>query len=134
MYEGLKHFHLFTIGVSVVMLSIRYVLMMMNSAHLERKFFKIFPHVNDTLLLLSGIGLIFITGFIPFTAAAPWMTEKFTCVLAYIALGFFALKLGRNKLLRSFAFFGRWAGWRWLEKSRSPKRRFCLVKLKVRPC
>ncbi|MCX9562652.1 SirB2 family protein, partial [Vibrio cholerae] len=100
MYEGLKHFHLFTIGVSVVMLSIRYVLMMMNSAHLERKFFKIFPHVNDTLLLLSGIGLIFITGFIPFTAAAPWMTEKFTCVLAYIALGFFALKLGRNKLLR----------------------------------
>lgn len=43
MYEGLKHFHLFTIGVSVVMLSIRYVLMMMNSAHLERKFFQNFP-------------------------------------------------------------------------------------------
>ncbi|EEY44648.1 protein SirB2 [Vibrio mimicus VM223] len=38
------------------------------------------------------------------------MTEKFTCVLAYIALGFFTLKLGRNKLLRSFAFFGA-LGW-----------------------
>ncbi|GHX58157.1 hypothetical protein VCSRO206_2903 [Vibrio cholerae] len=110
MYEGLKHFHLFTIGVSAMMLSIRYVLMMINSAHLERKFFKIFPHVNDTFLLLSGVGLIFITGFIPFTPAAPWMTEKFTCVLAYIALGFFTLKLGRNKLLRSFAFFGA-LGW-----------------------
>ncbi|MGL4380799.1 MAG: SirB2 family protein [Vibrio sp.] len=110
MYEGLKHFHLLTIGVSAMLLSIRYVLMMIDSVHLERKFFKIFPHVNDTLLLLSGIALVMITGFIPFTDAAPWMTEKFTCVLAYISLGFFALKLGRNKLLRSFAFFGA-LGW-----------------------
>ncbi|QIL84874.1 SirB2 family protein [Vibrio sp. HDW18] len=110
MYEGLKHFHLLTIGVSAMLLSIRYVLMMIDSVHLERKFFKFFPHINDTLLLLSGIALVMITGFIPFTDAAPWMTEKFTCVLAYIALGFFALKLGRNKLLRSFAFFGA-LGW-----------------------
>ncbi|MGL5429818.1 MAG: SirB2 family protein [Vibrio sp.] len=110
MYEGLKHFHLLTIGVSAMLLSIRYVLMMIDSVHLECNFFKIFPHVNDTLLLLSGIALVMITGFIPFTDAAPWMTEKFTCVLAYIALGFFALKLGRNKLLRSFAFFGA-LGW-----------------------
>jgi uncharacterized membrane protein SirB2 len=64
----------------------------------------------DTFLLLSGIGLIFVTGFVPFTAAAPRMTDKLTSVLAYIALGFFALKLGRNKLLRTFAFFGA-LGW-----------------------
>jgi uncharacterized membrane protein SirB2 len=69
-----------------------------------------FPHINDSLLLLSGIGLIFITGFIPFTPAAPWLTEKLTCVMAYIALGFFALKLGKNKLLRVFSFFGA-LGW-----------------------
>ena len=66
-----------------------------------------FPHINDSLLLLSGIGLIFITGFIPFTAAAPWLTEKLTCVMAYIALGFFALKFGKNKLLTYLFVFRR---------------------------
>lgn len=110
MYEGLKHFHLLTIAISATLLSVRYAMMMANSKLLEKKFFKVFPHINDTCLLLSGIGLIFVTGFIPFTAAAPWLTEKITCVLAYIALGFFALKLGKNKLLRTFSFFGA-LGW-----------------------
>ncbi|MBL4296021.1 SirB2 family protein [Vibrio fluvialis] len=110
MYEGLKHFHLLTIGLSALMLSVRYVLMMMDSELRQHKFLKVFPHIVDTFLLLSGIGLIFVTGFVPFTAAAPWMTDKLTSVLAYIALGFFALKLGRNKLLRTFAFFGA-LGW-----------------------
>ncbi|NOH72144.1 hypothetical protein F0225_12450 [Vibrio pectenicida] len=110
MYEGIKHFHLMTVVISATLLSLRYALMMANSGLLEKKFLKVFPHINDTCLLLSGIGLIFITGFIPFTAAAPWLSEKITCVLAYIALGFFALKLGKNKLLRTFAFFGA-LGW-----------------------
>ncbi|EKO3496678.1 SirB2 family protein [Vibrio fluvialis] len=110
MYEGLKHFHLLTIGLSALLLSVRYVLMMMDSELRQHKFLKVFPHIVDTFLLLSGIGLIFVTGFVPFTDAAPWMTDKLTSVLAYIALGFFALKLGRNKLLRTFAFFGA-LGW-----------------------
>ncbi|ADT86332.1 SirB2 family protein [Vibrio furnissii] len=110
MYEGLKHFHLLTIGLSALLLSVRYVLMMMDSELRQHKFLKVFPHIVDTCLLLSGIGLIFVTGFVPLTAAAPWMTDKLTSVLAYIALGFFALKLGRNKLLRTFAFFGA-LGW-----------------------
>ncbi|MBD1565679.1 SirB2 family protein [Vibrio sp. S12_S33] len=110
MYEGLKHFHLLTIGISALLLSVRYGLMMANSAWLQHPFLKRFPHIVDSLLLLSGIALVVMSGFIPFTPAAPWMTTKLTCVLTYIALGFFALKLGRNKLLRSFAFFGA-LGW-----------------------
>ncbi|UPQ88682.1 SirB2 family protein [Vibrio sinaloensis] len=110
MYEGLKHFHLLTIVISATLLSVRFALMMANSKLLDKKFFKVAPHINDTFLLISGIYLIVVTGFIPFTAAAPWLTEKITCVLAYIALGFFALKLGKNKLLRTFSFFGA-LGW-----------------------
>ncbi|NVD07188.1 hypothetical protein FCU94_09720 [Vibrio sp. JPW-9-11-11] len=110
MYEGLKHFHLLTIVISATLLSVRFALMMANSKLLDKKFFKVAPHVNDTFLLISGIYLIVVTGAIPFTAAAPWLTEKITCVLAYIALGFFALKLGKNKLLRTFSFFGA-LGW-----------------------
>jgi len=110
MYEGLKHFHMLTIALSALLLTVRDVLMMRDSALLQHKFLKVTPHVVDTFLLLSGIGLISITGFTPFTAAAPWMTDKLTCVLAYIALGLFALKLGRTKLMRTLAFFGA-LGW-----------------------
>ncbi|PMH41803.1 hypothetical protein BCU68_15230 [Vibrio sp. 10N.286.49.B3] len=110
MYEGLKHFHLLTIVISVLLLAVRYGLMMMDSPKLQHPFLVRFPHINDSVLLLSGFGLIYLTGFIPFTPSAPWLTEKLTCVMAYIVLGFFSLRLGRTKLLRTLAFFGA-LGW-----------------------
>ncbi len=97
MYVALKHIHLVTIALSATLLSIRFVLMMMNSPKRNNRFLKVFPpHIVDTALLVSGIALIFITGFIPFTDAAPWLTNKITCVLAYIALGFFSLNLRKT--------------------------------------
>ncbi|WP_413477534.1 SirB2 family protein [Vibrio hibernica] len=110
LYMSLKHIHLLSIALSVFLLTLRYILMMMDSSVLHKKWLKIMPHIVDTVLLASGIALIFITGFIPFTPAAPWLTEKITCVLVYIALGFIALKLGKTKLIRSIAFFGA-LGW-----------------------
>ena len=110
LYMSLKHIHLLSIALSVFLLTLRYILMMMDSSVLHKKWLKITPHIVDTVLLASGITLIFITGFIPFTPAAPWLTEKITCVLVYIALGFIALKLGKTKLIRSIAFFGA-LGW-----------------------
>ncbi|MCV5948422.1 SirB2 family protein, partial [Escherichia coli] len=95
MYVALKHIHLVTIALSATLLSIRFALMMMNSPKRNHRFLKVFPHIVDTALLLSGVALIFVTGFIPFTDSAPWLTNKITCVLAYIALGFFALKLAK---------------------------------------
>ncbi len=110
MYEGLKHFHFMTIALSALLLSVRYGLMMMDSEKVNHPFLKRFPHINDSLLLLSGFGLIAITGFVPFTPGFPWMTEKMACVMIYIALGFFTLKFARTKLLKSCAFFGA-LGW-----------------------
>ncbi|MCG9659190.1 SirB2 family protein [Vibrio mediterranei] len=110
MYEGLKHFHLMSIAISVVLLSVRFGLLVANSPKVNHPFLKRFPHINDSLLLLSGFGLIAITGFVPFTAAAPWMTEKVTCIMAYFALAFFTIKLAKNNLLRTCAFLGA-LGW-----------------------
>ncbi|KDM90698.1 SirB2 family protein [Photobacterium galatheae] len=110
MYIALKHFHLTIIALSVLLFVARFGLMMADSALLQKKVLKITPHVVDTFLLLSGIALILYTGFIPFTAGAGWLTEKLTCVLAYIALGFFALKYGKNKVFKTFAFLGA-LGW-----------------------
>ncbi|GAL14823.1 protein sirB2 [Vibrio astriarenae] len=110
MYEGIKHLHLMTIALSAALLTVRYAMMMANSGLSNAKFFKVFPHINDTVLLVSGLVLIMITGFVPFTPQGLWLTEKFTCVFAYIALGFFSLKMAKNNLLRTFAFFGA-MGW-----------------------
>ncbi|MGB2078762.1 MAG: SirB2 family protein, partial [Vibrio sp.] len=64
MYMAMKHIHLLSIALSVCLLSLRYVLMMMDSPLRDKKLLKILPHAVDTVLLLSGISLIFITGFI----------------------------------------------------------------------
>ncbi|CAH0526614.1 SirB2 family protein [Vibrio hippocampi] len=110
MYEGLKHFHMLTIALSVSLLTIRFGLLLAGSNKGQLKFLKVFPHINDTLLLLSGIGLISMTGLMPFTDTAPWMTEKVSCILAYFALAFFTLKLAKNNLLRICAYLGS-LGW-----------------------
>ncbi|MBV7300094.1 SirB2 family protein [Enterovibrio paralichthyis] len=110
MYVALKHTHLLFIALSVSLFIIRFVWSMMGSKMMEKKWVKVVPHIIDTVLLTSGVALVFITGFIPFTPAALWMTEKLTCVLAYIALGYVALHYSRGMAFRLFAFFGA-LGW-----------------------
>ncbi len=110
MYMAMKHIHLTAIALSVLLFVTRYIMVMANSSIINKKFFKITPHVIDTIMLASGVALIFITGFIPFTAGNGWLTEKLTCVLAYIALGYFTLHHGKNKVFKTFAFLGA-IGW-----------------------
>jgi uncharacterized membrane protein SirB2 len=109
-YMALKHTHLLSIVLSLSLFVIRFFWVMRGSEMLNKKWVKVTPHVVDTVLLTTGIGLIFVTGFVPFTPSGAWMTEKLTCVLAYIALGFVTLHYSRGKLFRTFAFFGA-LGW-----------------------
>jgi uncharacterized membrane protein SirB2 len=48
--------------------------------------------------------LIFITHFVPFTPAAPWLTQKLLCIVMYIVLGVFALKTGRSNVVKIITF------------------------------
>ena len=67
---------------------------------------RVVPHAVDTLLLLSGLGLIVVTRYIPFTANGAWLTEKLFGVIIYIALGFIALgrRRPRSQQSRFIAF------------------------------
>ncbi len=107
MYMALKHTHLLLVALSLSLLVLRFVLSLKGSALLQRKFLKIAPHVVDTLLLLSAVGLMLTINQYPFVT--PWLTDKFIGVLAYIALGVMAFK-GRTLTLRVFAFIGA-IGW-----------------------
>lgn len=107
MYMALKHAHLLLVALSVSLFFIRFVLSLRESPLLQQKLLKVVPHVIDTFLLLSAAGLMVMLQQYPFVV--PWLTEKFIGLIAYIALGFMAIK-GRTKALRIFAFLGA-LGW-----------------------
>lgn len=103
MYMALKHSHMLFIALSLSFLSVRFLLSLRAPALLQKKFFKIAPHVVDTFLLLTAIGLMLTIQQYPFQT--PWLTEKLFGLLAYIGLAFMALK-GRTLLMRWLGFIG----------------------------
>jgi uncharacterized membrane protein SirB2 len=107
MYMALKHTHLLLVAISLALLTLRFVLSLKGSGLLQHKFLKVAPHVVDTFLLLSAVGLMVTIQQYPFVN--PWLTEKLIGVLAYIALGVMAFK-GRTTTLKVFAFVGA-LGW-----------------------
>ncbi|BDY03628.1 SirB2 family protein [Ferrimonas sp. YFM] len=107
LYPGVKHFHMLMIGMSVTLLTLRFIWSMSGSGFMNRRWVKVFPHVVDTLLLLSGAALCFLIAQYP--GSSPWLTEKLLSLVAYILLGVFAMK-SKGKLLRVLAFFGA-LGW-----------------------
>ncbi|WNO61542.1 SirB2 family protein [Rheinheimera sp. MMS21-TC3] len=107
MYMAFKHIHLLLVFVSVSFLLVRFAMRLQSASLLQRKFFKIAPHVIDTFLLLSAVGLMVILQQYPFVS--PWLTEKVFAVIAYILLGVMAFK-GRTIAIRWFCFIGA-LGW-----------------------
>lgn len=107
MYMAYKHLHLLMVVLSVSFFLLRFVLSLKSAAILQRKFFKIAPHVIDTLLLISAIMLMLTLQQYPFVQS--WLTEKLIAVLAYIALGVMAFK-GRTAAIRWICFLGA-IGW-----------------------
>lgn len=103
MYMALKHSHMLFIALSVSFLAVRFLLSLRAPALLQKKFFKITPHVVDTFLLLTAIGLMLTIQQYPFQT--PWLTEKLFGLFAYIGLAVMALK-GRTLLMRWVGFVG----------------------------
>ena len=94
-----RNVHIATVGITLTLFLLRYAWMLQESPHLQARWVKIFPHVNDTVLLVSGIGLAVMIRQYPFVNA--WLTAKLFALLAYIVLGTLALKRARNKMQRA---------------------------------
>jgi uncharacterized membrane protein SirB2 len=71
---------------------------MQGSALLQRKFLKIAPHIVDTVLLLSAIGLTVTIHQYPLVDA--WLTAKVVGLVVYIFLGVFTLKIAKSQPAR----------------------------------
>ncbi len=104
-YFAFKHLHILTAVISIALFILRYWWQYRASPMASKRWVRIVPHVNDTLLLLSGVGLVLITHFYPFSPQGAWLTEKLFGVIIYIVLGFIALgRRPRSQQIRLFAF------------------------------
>lgn len=97
-YPAIKATHITCVLLSFSLFFLRGVWMIVESPLLERRWVKIVPHVNDTLLLVAGLTLAFMIGQYPFVDA--WLTAKVFGLIAYILLGTIGLKRGKTKSVR----------------------------------
>lgn len=98
-----------TIHMSCALLSISGFLLraywkLKGSPLLQIKPVKILPHIVDTILLLSALGLLFILGF--GLLKQGWMVHKIALLLVYIVLGMITLGDKYSKERRLAAFVG----------------------------
>lgn len=101
-YFALKYFHISCALLSAALFLLRGFWMLRESAMLQRRWVKILPHAVDSLLLLSALVMVFWSEQYPFVQG--WLTAKVLALVAYIALGTIALKRGRTRPVRLFAF------------------------------
>lgn len=97
----LKHVHLATVALSITGFVLRGGLMLAGSSLLRRRWMRTWPHVIDTLLLVSGVWMAINLRLNPLDH--PWLAAKLIALLCYIALGFVALRLGRTRQQRAVA-------------------------------
>lgn len=97
-----KHIHLTSVVLTIVFFIVRGIWMMMDSPKLQKKWVRIVPHIIDTVLLASAIGLVITIHQYPFVHG--WVTAKLLGVVVYIVLGTIALKSGKTKGARVVAF------------------------------
>lgn len=111
MYLGVKTFHLITVAISISLFLFRFFRYYTKPEITQPPaWLKYLPHFNDTLLFSSGIALVSITKFVPFTAAAPWLSYKLLAVFLYILCGFFAMSKKSGVRARWF-YFAAAVGW-----------------------
>ena len=100
--ETVKTVHVTFVVLSFAGFFIRGIWMLKDSPLLQQKWMRISPQVVDTVLLVSAVILAVQLRMSPM--AQPWLMAKIVALLAYIAVGLVALRLGQNKRVRLVAW------------------------------
>ncbi|MEW6120534.1 MAG: SirB2 family protein [Pseudomonadota bacterium] len=101
-YTTFKTLHLATVGITLALFLLRGFWMITGSPYLSARWVRIVPHLNDTVLLASGIALAWLLRISPLEHA--WLGAKIVALLAYIGLGTIALKRGKTRKQRIAAW------------------------------
>lgn len=104
-YMALKHLHLLTVAISITLFVLRFFWKWRASKMMNKRWVKITPHINDTVLFVTGIALVVMFKFYPLLGMDSWLTEKLFGVIIYILLGYVALgKKTQSWNIRTLAF------------------------------
>ena len=102
LFEILKVLHVSCAALSIGGFTLRGYWMITGSPRLRSRPARVLPHLIDTLLLGSAIGMLVIWHANPFVL--PWLNAKIVALLCYIGLGMIAFRFGKTRRLRLFAF------------------------------
>ena len=95
-----------------------------NNPLINARWVRIAPHCIDTVLFLSGAGLMWKTGYLPFTDKGAWLTEKLFGVIIYIVLGFIALGRHRPRSQQTGFIAFCWVWWCCTSSLNSPPQEY----------
>lgn len=98
LYLTIKHLHITCVILSIAGFCLRGLLHMQKSTLLARRWVRLLPHVNDTVLLAAALTLTVLTGQYPFLDA--WLTAKVFGLIGYIILAALAFQPQRPPRLR----------------------------------
>ena len=101
-YVLLKLVHVTCVITSYLLFLLRGFWMLQGSLRLQQRWVRTVPHVVDTLLLVSALGMAFMIRQYPFVTA--WLTAKVLALAVYIGLGMIALRFGRSRRVRAAAW------------------------------
>ncbi len=99
--DFLKTLHVSCAALSLAGFALRGLWMLRASPLLNTRVTRTLPHIIDTLLLVSAIGLALRIHQYPLVHG--WLTAKVVALLAYIVVGAIALRYGRSRQTRVLA-------------------------------
>lgn len=102
MYEAVKLIHVGTVVLTGLGFMLRGYWMLTGSPRLTLRTTRIAPHIVDTVLLASGVALIFILQLS--VLEQKWLLTKIVALIVYIVLGAIALGRGKTMQARTTAF------------------------------
>lgn len=100
-YVLLKMLHMATAYLTILLFALRLVLDAAGRPGWRQTPLRFIPHINDTILLVSAISLLFVVGYI--SAMPNWIIAKIVLLVGYIIAGVFALKTTVAKPVRIVA-------------------------------
>lgn len=89
-YTLLKTLHVTTACLTAALFTLRLALDASGRPGWRTTPLKWLPHLNDTVLLAAALGLLVVTGWMPFVH--HWLTGKVLLLLGYIIAGRFAMR------------------------------------------
>jgi len=92
----LKILHITTVVITTSLFVIRGIGLFRQAGFMQQRWVKIVPHVNDTVLLVSGIFLAIQIGQYPLVDA--WLTAKLAALVLYIVMGLMVFRFARTRI------------------------------------